>query len=53
MTLFPTHVARFPLILVLPSVCEAPKIPRVSDDQRHGFQDQIPGTEDSGIVGSQ
>lgn len=49
----PAHMAYITLLLVELSVCEVSKVPCVSDDQCHGFQDQIPGTEDCGIVGSQ
>lgn len=51
-TLTPAHRAYISLILGELSVHEVSKALYVSDDQRYGFQNQIPGTEDCGAVGS-
>lgn len=49
----PWHMAHITLTLGELPVGEVSEVPCVSDDQCYGFQDQIPGTEDCGTVGSQ
>lgn len=46
-------MAHITLVLGELPVGKVSEVPCVSDDQCYGFQDQIPGTEDCGAVGSQ
>ena len=56
--LWPTHLWTFvrahphPFLTGL-SMCEVSGVTCVSDDQRYGLQDQIPGAEDCGTVRGQ